>query len=63
MQLDRNYINDLKKYIEKNIFPKYDKFYSHGMIYINNVIDNMLMLADYYKFCGILVAVRIILED
>ena len=38
----------LKKYIEKNIFPKYDKFYSHGMIHINNVIDNMLMLADYY---------------
>ena len=38
----------LKKYIEKNIFPKYDKFYSHGMIHINNVINNMLMLADYY---------------
>ena len=38
----------LKKYIEKNIFPKYDKFYSHGMIHINNVIDNMLMLADFY---------------
>ena len=38
----------LKKYIEKNIFPKYDKFYSHGMIHINNVIENMLMLADYY---------------
>ena len=38
----------LKKYIEENIFPKYDKFYSHGMIHINNVIDNMLMLADYY---------------
>ena len=39
---------ELKKYIEENIFPKYDKFYSHGMIHINNVIDNMLMLADYY---------------
>lgn len=39
---------DLKKYIEENIFPKYDKFYAHGMIHINNVIDNMLMLADYY---------------
>ena len=38
----------LKKYIEKNIFPKYDRFYSHGMIHINNVIENMLMLADYY---------------
>lgn len=39
---------DLKEYIEENIFPKYDKFYSHGMIHINNVIANMLMLADYY---------------
>ncbi len=39
---------DLKKYIEKSIFPKYDRFYSHGMIHINNVIENMLMLADYY---------------
>ena len=39
---------ELKKYIEENIFPKYDKFYSHGMIHINNVIENMLMLADYY---------------
>ena len=38
----------LKKYIKDHIFPKYDKFYSHGMIHINNVIDNMLMLADYY---------------
>ena len=39
---------ELKKYIEENIFPKYDKFYSHGMIHINNVINNMMMLADYY---------------
>ena len=40
--------SELKKYIEKNIFPKYDKFYSHGMIHINNVINNMTMLAEYY---------------
>ena len=39
---------ELKKYIEENIFPKYEKFYSHGMIHINNVIDNMMMLADFY---------------
>ena len=39
----------LKKYIEENIFPKYDKFYSHGMIHINNVIKNMLMLSEYYN--------------
>jgi uncharacterized protein len=38
----------LKDYIKKNIFPKYDKYYSHGMIHVNNVIDNMMMLADYY---------------
>lgn len=38
----------LKDYIEKNIFPKYDKFYSHGMMHINHVIDNMMMLAEYY---------------
>ena len=40
--------NELKHYIEENIFPKYEKFYSHGMIHINNVINNMMMLADYY---------------
>ena len=40
---------DLKKYIEKNIFSKYEKYYSHGMTHINNVINNMLMLADYYN--------------
>lgn len=38
----------LTKYIEENIFPKYEKYYSHGMIHINNVINNCLMLADYY---------------
>ncbi len=40
---------DLVLYIEENIFPKYDKYYSHGMIHINNVIDNMMMLAEYYN--------------
>ena len=39
---------DLKKYIEENIFPKYDKYYAHGMMHINEVIKNMMMLADYY---------------
>ena len=39
----------LKEYIEKNIFPKYNKYYSHGMIHINSVINNMLMLANYYN--------------
>ena len=40
---------NLKKYINKNIFPRYEKYYSHGMLHINNVINNMLMLAEYYN--------------
>ena len=40
---------ELKKYIEENVFPKYDKYYAHGMMHINHVIDNMMILADYYK--------------
>ena len=40
---------ELKKYIEDNIFPKYEKYYAHGMMHINAVIDNMMMLADYYN--------------
>lgn len=39
----------LINYIKLNIFPKYDKYYSHGMLHINNVIQNVLMLADYYN--------------
>ena len=39
---------NLKKHIEENIFPKYDKFYAHGMMHINAVIENMMMLAEYY---------------
>lgn len=39
----------LKKYIEENIFPKYEKYYAHGMLHIKSVIDNMLMLAEYYQ--------------
>ena len=40
---------NLQNYINLNIFPKYDKYYSHGMIHINNVINNMMELADYYN--------------
>ena len=39
---------ELKKHIEEEIFPKYEKYYSHGMLHINNVINNMMMLAEYY---------------
>ena len=45
MEVNKN----LMLYIEQNIFPKYEKYYSYGMLHINNVIKNMLMLADYYK--------------
>ena len=38
----------LMSYIERDIFPKYDRFYSHGMLHINNVIANMMELAEYY---------------
>ena len=40
--------DELKQYITDYIFSKYEKYYSHGMIHINNVITNMMMLADYY---------------
>lgn len=39
----------LKHYIESQIFPKYDKYYSHGILHINNVIQNCLMLAESYN--------------
>lgn len=42
--IDKN----LVAYIDENIFVKYEKFYSHGMIHVHNVIRNVLMLADYY---------------
>ena len=38
----------LKKYVEEEIFPRYERFYSHGMLHIKSVIDNNLMLAKYY---------------
>lgn len=40
---------NLQEYIEENIFPKYEKYYAHGMLHINNVIKNTLYLANYYK--------------
>ncbi len=41
--------SNLKKYIEEKIFPKYEKYYSHGMLHINNVIKNILLLTEYYN--------------
>ena len=40
---------DLLVYIRNNIFPKYERYYSHGMIHISNVINNSLELATEYK--------------
>ena len=39
---------ELSGYIVKNIFPKYERFYSHGLLHVDNVINNMMALADYY---------------
>ena len=39
---------ELAQYIDDYIFPKYEKYYSHGMFHIDNVIANMMMFADYY---------------
>ena len=38
----------LQSYIETNIFPRYQKYYSHGMIHINHIIQTALELAAYY---------------
>lgn len=39
---------ELREYIYNNIFPRYERYYSHGMTHINSVIDNLIMLANYY---------------
>jgi len=39
----------LKEYIEDNIFSKYKKFYAHGLMHIEKVIEDMLMLAKFYN--------------
>lgn len=39
---------ELVQYIADHIFPRYEKYYSHNMVHINNVIENMMMLANYY---------------
>lgn len=39
---------ELINYIKSNIFPEYEKYYSHGMIHISNVIKNSLELGKEY---------------
>lgn len=41
--------NELLNYIKNNIFPEYEKYYSHGMIHISNVIRNSLELGKEYN--------------
>lgn len=40
---------ELVNYIKINIFPKYDRFYSHGMMHIQSVINNMMFLSESYS--------------
>lgn len=40
---------ELINYIKTNIFPKYDRFYSHGMLHIQSVIDNIMFLSEFYN--------------
>ncbi len=40
--------HELRSYVEQEIFPRYAKFFSHGINHIYNVIANALMLAEYY---------------
>ncbi len=39
---------ELRNYIEQEVFPRYAKFFSHGIVHIYQVIENALMLAEYY---------------
>lgn len=38
----------LRTYVEQEIFPRYSKFFSHGIHHIYRVITDALMLAEYY---------------
>lgn len=40
---------DLIEYIDSNIFKKYEKYYSHGMLHINDVIKKCLIMAEIYN--------------
>lgn len=39
----------LLNYIKNNIFPEYERYYSHGMIHISNVIKNTLEIGKGYN--------------
>lgn len=44
--MKRQMNEELKKYVQNNIFQRYAKYYSHGMLHINNVINNMLNICS-----------------
>lgn len=39
---------DLRAFVEAEVFPRYAKFFSHGIEHIYHVIKNALMLAEFY---------------
>lgn len=39
---------DLVNYIKSEIFPIYDRFYAHGMLHIDSVINNSFIIASDY---------------
>ena len=50
---------ELFEYMEHEILPRYESFYSHGLMHINQVRANCKLLADYYHLnqdvCDIIV--------
>ena len=50
--LDESKINvdkNLLQHIKENVFPRYEKFYSHDMRHIERVIETITMLARYFN--------------
>ena len=48
MKMMKTLSDDLRRYVEGEVLPRYERFYSHGPIHIESVIKNILMLAEYY---------------
>lgn len=54
---------ELFEYIEHEILPRYEKFYSHGLIHINQVRINCKLLADYYHLDQVMCDIIAIYHD
>lgn len=39
----------LKDYLNREVFPKYERYYAHGLMHIKKVTKDILMLAKHYK--------------